>query len=290
MDTQHLAAFVAIADTGSFSAAATQLNLTQPAVSKRIAVLEEQVGSPLFDRIGRHISLTQAGLLLLPGARNILQEVTATRRALADLNGEVRGKLSIATSHHIGLHRLPPYLRQFSRQYPEVILDLHFLDSEQAYQEILQGRYDLAIVTLSQDEDARITAEPIWQDELCFVAAKNHTLAGAKSLKLAELSPYQAIMPDTSTYTTRLIKTLFDQQQQPLDITMVTNHLDTIKMMVSIGLGWGVLPATMVNGEISTLAVKHPPLTRMLGCIYHRQRTLNNAAHKFLVLLKQALC
>src|SRR5690606_23491304 len=162
-----------------------------------------QVGSPLFDRIGRHISLTQAGLLLLPGARNILQEVTATRRALADLNGEVRGKLSIATSHHIGLHRLPPYLRQFSRQYPEVILDLHFLDSEQAYQDILQGRYDLAIVTLSQDEDARITAEPIWQDELCFVAAKNHTLAGAKSLKLAELSPYQAIMPDTSTYTTR---------------------------------------------------------------------------------------
>lgn len=290
MDTQHLAAFIAIADTGSFSAAASQLNLTQPAVSKRIALLEEQVGNPLFDRIGRSISLTQAGSLLLPRARAILQEVTAARRAIADLSGEVRGNLSVATSHHIGLHRLPPYLRQFLRQYPEVKLDLHFLDSEHAYQEVLQGRFDVAIVTLSQDQDARILAEPIWQDGLCFVAAKNHALARQTSLQLIDLTPYQAIMPDTNTSTTRLIKTLFDQQQQPLDITMVTNHLDTIKMMVSIGLGWGVLPATMISDEIATLPVKHPPLWRTLGCIYHRQRTLNNAAHKFVTLLKQSLC
>jgi DNA-binding transcriptional LysR family regulator len=290
MDTQHLAAFIAIADTGSFSAAAYQLNLTQPAVSKRIALLEEQVGSPLFDRIGRSVSLTEAGMLLLPRARTILQEVTTARRAIADLSGAVGGNLSVATSHHIGLHRLPPYLRQFLKQYPEVKLDLHFLDSEQAYQEVLQGRFDVAIVTLSQEQDARVVAEPIWQDNLCFVAAKNHRLAQAKSLQLAELTPYQAILPDTNTSTTRLIKTLFDQQQQPLEITMVTNHLDTIKMMVSIGLGWGVLPATMISDEIATLPVKHPPLLRTLGCIYHRQRTLNNAAHRFLTLLKQSLC
>src|SRR5690606_2661470 len=123
MDTQHLQAFVAIAETGSFSAAAERLHLTQPAVSKRIAILEELLGCPLFDRIGRHISLTQAGLSLLPKAKNILQEVSAARRAITDLNGEVRGQLSIATSHHIGLHRLPPYLREFSKIYPEVRLD-----------------------------------------------------------------------------------------------------------------------------------------------------------------------
>src|SRR5690606_11005585 len=115
MDTQHLYAFVAIAETGSFSAAAERLHLTQPAISKRISLLEEQLKRPLFDRVGRKISLTQAGVSLLPKALNILQEVAAAQRAIADLDGEVRGKLSIATSHHIGLHRLPPYLRNFSR-------------------------------------------------------------------------------------------------------------------------------------------------------------------------------
>lgn len=290
MDTQHLQAFVAITDTGSFSAAATRLHLTQPAISKRIAILEAQLNSRLFDRIGRTISLTQAGRTLLPTARNILQEVVSATRAIADLNGDVRGKLSIATSHHIGLHRLPPYLKEYSRQHPDVKLDLHFLDSEQAHDEILHGRFDLAVVTLSQEEDTRIGSHMLWMDDLRFVAAKTHPLATAKQLELADLTPYQAIMPDTNTYTTRLIKALFDESQQSLEITMVTNHLDTIKMMVAIGLGWGVLPTTMIDEDLYVLPVKHPPLTRPLGCIYHRQRSLNNAAHVFLSMLKQAVC
>src|SRR5690606_2378395 len=232
MDTQHLQAFVAIAETGSFSAAAERLHLTQPAVSKRISILEQQLERPLFNRIGRKVSLTQAGLSLLPSALNILQQVATAKRAIADLNGEVRGRLSIATSHHIGLHRLPPYLRNFSRQYPDVKLDLHFLDSEQAYHEVLQGRYDLAVITLAQEQDPHIQADMIWQDELRFVVAARHPLTQKKLLNLVDLSAYQAIMPDANTYTTRLVKTLFDRQQQPLEITMVTNHLDTIKMML----------------------------------------------------------
>lgn len=287
MDTQHLQAFLAIAETGSFSSAAQRLHLTQPAVSKRIAILEEQLNTSLFDRIGRQVSLTQAGLSLLPTARNILQEVAAAQRAIADLKGDVRGKLSIATSHHIGLHRLPPYLRDYSRSYPEVKLDLHFLDSEQAFHEIIQGRFDLAVITLAEEMDSRIAADVIWRDQLRFVAAPTHPLATAERLSLMDFTPYQAIMPDMNTYTTRLIRTLFDQQQQALDITMVTNHLDTIKMMVAIGLGWGVLPETMIDGELRVLPVQHPPLTRPLGCIYHRQRSLNNAARAFLELLKR---
>lgn len=287
MDTQHLQAFIAIAESGSFSAAAERLHLTQPAVSKRIAILEEQLGSRLFDRVGRQVALTQAGISLLPKAKNILQEVAAARRAIADLNGEVRGKLSIATSHHIGLHRLPPYLRDFSRLYSDVKLDLHFLDSEQAYREILLGNFDLAVVTLAQEGNQHISADMVWQDELRFVASKNHPLAKEKKLNLENLTPYQAILPDLNTHTTRLIKDLFDQQKQTLEVTMVTNHLDTIKMMLAVGLGWGVLPESMIDDELTLLKVKHPPLTRPLGCIYHRQRSLNNAAQAFLALLKK---
>lgn len=286
VDTQHLQAFVAIAQSGSFSAAADRLHLTQPAVSKRIALLEDQVKAKLFDRVGRQVVLTQAGNLLLNKATNILNEVLAAQREIADLQGDITGKLSVATSHHLGLHYLPPYLREFSRRYPDVKLDLHFLDSEHAYHEILLGRFDIAIITLALEQDPRIQSTEIWQDQLQFVAAPSHALATLADLRLADLSPHQAIMPDTNTYTTRLIKELFDRENQPLDITMVTNHLDTIKMMLSIGLGWGVLPNSLIDGSLKVLDVSHPPLVRSLGAIFHSQRSLSNAARMFLEQLQ----
>ncbi|WP_347329550.1 LysR family transcriptional regulator [Marinimicrobium locisalis] len=287
MDTQHLQAFVAVAETGSFSAAGQRLHLTQPAVSKRIATLEQQLDSPLFDRVGRQISLTHAGLSLLPNAKRILQEVADAERAITDLRGEVRGRLSIATSHHIGLHRLPPTLRHFTERYPDVKLDLHFLDSEQAYEEVLQGRFDLGIVTLAPEPDPRMTEEVIWRDHLYFAAAHNHPLAAHDTVTLEDLSPWQAILPDTNTYTTGLIQALFSERGLPLSVGMVTNHLDTLKMMVSIGLGWGVLPQTLLgDGQVQVLTTEQPMITRNLGAIHHRQRSLNNAARVFLQLLK----
>lgn len=287
MDTQHLQAFVAVAETGSFSSAGQRLHLTQPAISKRIATLEQQLDSPLFDRIGRQISLTQAGRSLLPNAKRILQEVADAQRAVADLRGEVRGQLRIATSHHIGLHRLPPILRHFTERYPDVKLDLHFLDSEQAYEEVLQGRFDLGIITLAPESDPRITEDVIWRDQLHFVVAHNHPLAQRTPLTLADLSPWQAILPDTNTYTTQLVQALFSERQLALEVGMVTNHLDTLKMMVSIGLGWGVLPQTLLSdGQVHPLTLDHPPITRSLGAIHHRQRSLNNAARVFLQLLQ----
>ena len=118
MDIASLQAFVIVADSGSFSVAADQLHLTQPAISKRIAALETDLNVRLFDRLGRAVRLTEAGAVLLPRARRILSEVEDSRRALRNLAGTVAGSLIIATSHHIGLHRLPPVLRIFTAQYP----------------------------------------------------------------------------------------------------------------------------------------------------------------------------
>ncbi len=287
MDTQHLLAFVAIAETGSFSAAGERLHLTQPAISKRIALLEDLINAKLFDRVGRQVVLTQAGNLLLKKAKNILNDVAAAKREIADLKGDVTGNLRIATSHHLGLHYLPPYLREFSTLYPDVKLDLHFLDSEHAYHEILQGRFDIAFITLALEQDSRINSNIVWRDKLLFVAAPSHPLAQLTHIQLNDLSPYQVIMPDTNTYTTRLIKELFDQQGQSLNINMVTNHLDTIKMMLSIGLGWGVLPESIIDNQLKILDVNCPPISRSLGYIYHSQRSLNNAASAFVERLKQ---
>ena len=116
LELSNLQTFVTVAETGSFSQTSEQLFLTQPAISKRIAALEKELGTRLFDRIGRHVDLTEAGTALLPRARQILMQVEDSRRAISNLTGQITGKLSIGTSHHIGLHRLPPILRQFSSQ------------------------------------------------------------------------------------------------------------------------------------------------------------------------------
>lgn len=147
MDTQLLHAFLAVADKRSFSLAADQLNLTQSAISKRIALLEEELSSPLFDRIGRQVHLTEAGNTLLPHAKQLVEDTESTVRLMKERRGEVGGLLRIATSHHIGVHRLPPFLKVYTQQYPKVHLDIHFIDSEQATQAILRGEFDLAIIT-----------------------------------------------------------------------------------------------------------------------------------------------
>lgn len=288
MDTQQLATFIAIAETGSFSGAATRLHLTQPAVSKRIALLETHLSSKLFDRLGKQVALTPAGAGFLPHARAIMQAVADAERTISDMGGDVTGRLSIATSHHIGLHHLPPILSDYSRRYPAVHLDLHFLDSEKALEAVANGEFDLGVITLGATTPSPLTQLPVWQDELHFVTSPDHPLANRQPLSLADLTGFQAILPDTSTHTTRLVQSLFEKQQLPLEITMATNHLDTIKMMVSIGLGWGVLPDTLIDGQLLRLQLQHPPLTRSLGAVYHTGRSQSNATRQFIACLAGA--
>lgn len=286
LELDGLKAFVTVADCGSFSRAADQLHLTQPAVSKRIAHLESQVGTRLFDRIGRTVSLTEAGRHLHPRARDILTRVDDTQRAISSLAGEITGQLSLATSHHVGLWRLPPVLRDYSRQFPDVALDLHFMDSEVAHEQIVQGNLELGIITLAPTAHERLAAVPVWRDDLVFMCAPEHPLAGTGDVSLDRLAAFPAILPDMSTFTGRIVKNLFDEAGLKLTTSMSTNYLETIKMLVSIGLGWSVLPRTMLDGDTVRLDVPGVRIHRQLGVIHHRQRTLSNAGLALIELLR----
>ncbi|MEO0442183.1 MAG: LysR family transcriptional regulator [Pseudomonadota bacterium] len=291
MDTQLLTAFVTVAEESSFSMAAEKLGLTQSAVSKRIALLESQITQPLFDRIGRRVELTEAGTALIPRAKRILQEVYDTQRFMADLRGNVSGDLRIGTSHHIGLHRLPPVLKHFTQQYPEVLLKLQFIDSEQALESILYGEFDLALITLSDaiinDTIDTIQYHSLWQDPMCFVSNKHHPLSQKDCISLADLAIHPAILPDVNTHTTQLIQSLFEQENLSLSLSMTTNHLDAIKMMISVGLGWSVLPETLMTKDLVRLPLNKIRPIRQLGCIFHRERSLSNAARAMLVHLRE---
>lgn len=285
MDLAALNAFIAIAETGSFSEAGERLHLTQPAVSKRIASLEQQLSVRLFDRLGREVSLTEAGRALLPRAYQILNVLEDTRRALTNLSGEISGRLTLATSHHIGLHRLPPLLRAFTRAHPQVALDIQFLDSEVAYDEILHGRAELAVITLAPETREPVRAVPVWDDPLDFVAAPEHPLASNGEVSLADVACHPAVFPGGNTFTHHIVRRLFEAQGLVPNIAMSTNYLETIKMMVSIGLAWSVLPRTMLDEQVARLPLPGIQLSRQLGYILHTERTLSNAARAFMQLL-----
>ena len=139
MDIQNIRAFLMVVETGSFSRAAEKLFITQPAISKRISTLELALNCQLFDRLGKTVQLTQAGEALIPGYQRILDEITESERIVSALRTSVSGHLKFGTSHHIGLHRLPPILRRYTNDFPDVELDIQFMDSEQAAALILKG-------------------------------------------------------------------------------------------------------------------------------------------------------
>jgi DNA-binding transcriptional LysR family regulator len=278
MDFANLKAFISVAEQGSFSAASEILFLTQPAISKRIAALEQELDVELFDRIGRHVTLTEAGKALLPRAQKILLEVEDSRRAIKNLSEEVSGLLSIGTSHHIGLHRLPPVLRAFTRDYPEVELDIHFMDSEEACRAVEHGELEMGIVTLPLQHSVKLQTRLIWPDPMSVIVGKAHPLHKSKQLTLKQLAEHKAVLPARGTFTREIIEQAFEQQHIEVNISLSSNYLETIKMLVSVGLGWSVLPDSMLDKDIRAIPTQRLKLKRELGIVTHSARTLSNAA------------
>ncbi len=284
LDPQALKAFLTIAEYGSFSAAADKLFITQPAISKRIALLEAQLESRLFDRINKKVFLTEAGKALLPHAVAVLQAHKEANQAVHNAKGSIAGTLSIAFSHHIGLHRLPPYLKRFNELYPQVNLNIQFIDSEQAYDKIINGQIELGVITLTPSSLRDIKTTPLWKDPLIFVCSQDHELHLRDDVTLNTLASLNAILPNENTYTGRMVAETFNKQNLTLNKSMSTNYLETIKMMVSIGLGWSILPKTMIE-NLERIHVPDTYIERTLGIIEHNGRDLSNAAFAFKELL-----
>jgi DNA-binding transcriptional LysR family regulator len=288
MEITELKAFKAVAELGSFSKAGDILFLTQPAISKRIASLEKKLDLKLFDRIGKHIALTEAGGILLPEARKILGQINESQRLLANLSKHVIGSLQLATSHHIGLHRLPAVLRAFAHQHPNVELKLSFMDSENALRKIETGELELAIVTLPETPIASLKMTPAWEDELVFVCGEDHALTRVTKIDLKTLTQHRALLPNKGTITRKIIESQLSKKNLSLKVSMETNYLETIQKMVEIGLGWSALPKIMTNKAIIILPVTDIQLHRTLGIVQHKSRTLSNAAQALLEFIPKA--
>lgn len=285
MDFPSLKAFVAAAETGSFSRAADLLFMTQPAISKRIAGLEEDLGTALFDRLGRTIQLTEAGTKFLISARRILSDIDISRAEVLSLSSDVSGRLRLATSHHVGIHRLPPILKAFTQAHPDVELDLLFMDSELACAEVANGHIELAVVTLPDDLEGGLLTELVWPDPLSIVCAADHPmlneLNSAKEFKPRQLEQYKAVLPAQGTVTRTILLDALRPFEVNVETSLETNYLETIKMMVSVGLGWSALPLSMIDDSMQAVPIPSLSMQRQLGSVRLKGRTLSRAALVF---------
>jgi len=288
MQINQINAFLAVAELGSFSRAAEQLHITQPAVSKRIRQLEISINTELFDRISKRSILTPNGEAFKPHAERILQELKSYRFSLSRQQDSPSGSLSFATSHHIGLHRLPGTLRDFKIRYPQVDLDLHFMDSEDACVAIANNELELAIVTLPELADEKLDCEPVWVDQLVVVTAADHALAGQQEIDPPELLKHAAILPSLGTFTRKIINSLFAANKDQLKIILETNYLETIKVMVSANLGWSILPQSMVDSSLSSHRLRGLDVQRPLGIVTRKNRTLSLSSTAMIDLLRNS--
>ena len=286
MNTTNLTTFVTVMKTGSISGAAEKLFITQPAVSKRIKNLEDEFNITLFDTVGRGIVPTQAASEMLPHAKRWLEDYENFKINLQHSQHIVSGKLVIGTSHHIGLHHLAPVLKHFLQAYPAVQLEVHFVDSETAHKAVLDGDLSLAFLTLPPVYDKRLTYHTLWSDPLYFMTGTLSPLATKSNVTLEQLARYPAILPSANTFTSQITLAEFAKHNLKPYATMSTNPLESIRMLVSVGLGWSVLPQTMVSQDLERIDMAdNIELQRYLGVVINPKLTQSSSVTALLELL-----
>ena len=295
MDIPSIETFLIVARKQSFSQAADSLYLTQPAVSKRIAALESELNCQLFDRIKKKTILTEAGRIFLPRAQQIVAQLKESKNELAEIGGIISGELVMATSHHIGLHYLPPVLKQYVNEYPQVDLNLDFMESESACLAVENAEIELAVITLPNEPAECLKLVKIWSDPLKITMQNDHpliqhayTVSGKKIFSIDDvqkLIQYPAILSDKGTYTRVIVDEFLAGFNLQLQEKLSNNFLETIKMMVSVGLGWSLLPQTLIDETLTQIEIPGFGAERNLGIATHKSRTLSQAAQKMVNLL-----
>ncbi len=194
----------------------------------------------------------------------------------------------MATSHHIGLHRLPTILKQYQQQFPNILIEIDFTQSEEAYEQVSKGNVEFAVITLANIQDDLIKSVPIWSDPLLCVVSHDHPLASLDSIDLAQLASHPCVLPNQNTFTRQMVDTVLSQNNLRPNVRMSTNNFETLTMLVAINWGWSLLPSTLMNDKLKVLNINELTLERRLGIIYHKQRTLSRGANMMIDMLKNS--
>jgi DNA-binding transcriptional LysR family regulator len=250
VEIRQLRAFVAIAESGTFTAGALRVHVTQAAISMQIRQLETEIGAKVFVRAPRHVILTEAGEQLLRRARHILREHDAALDEIAELAGAERGRLRIGSASAMVLsEQLPAILKELRKQHPAAEISVISGTSEVLVDQILGGEVDVAFVSLPVDVRG-IKTERLSQDQLVAIASPRHKLAKQRTISAYTLAGERLILGERGGNTRRLIDQFFAQAGTPLHVAMELSRQQAIKRMVEEDMGVGIVPLQSVKDEV----------------------------------------
>ncbi len=250
MEIRQLRAFVAIAETGTFTAGALRVHVTQAAISMQIRQLESEIGARVFVRAPRHVILTEAGEQLLRRARHILREHDAAIDEIAELAGAERGRLRIGSASAMVLtEQLPAVLKELRKQHPAAEISVVSGTSEVLVDQILAGEVDVAFVSLPVDVRG-IKTERLSEDQLVAIASPRHRLAKQRTISAYTLAGERLILGERGGNTRRLIDQFFAQAGATLRVAMELSRQQAIKRMVEEDMGVGIVPLQSVREEV----------------------------------------
>ena len=249
MDLRQLEILQTIAETGSFTACGRTLHVSQSAISRQILLLEEELGEPLFLRVGRQVRMTQAAENLVQLGKRVFQDVRETVGAITDRTRELRGRLRLSGGMTVCLYVFPPLLKHLRRVHPHLDVRLNVAVAGRSVQEIRAGHVDAGLLTLPVEESDLVTV-PVLREELLLVTMPTHPLAKQRRVAPAELAGQPFVMFETGSATRHVIDRFFVGENIEPTIVMETENVEIIKAMVKTGLGISIVPYQAVAREV----------------------------------------
>lgn len=293
MHIETLQTFCDLVDTGSFSQAAKQNLVSQSAVSQQVRTLEQRYGQKLLERGHPEGALpTPAGRLLYAESKEILHRFRALEERLRDRPSVMTGTVRVATVYSVGLHVMPPHIKGFLRDHPQVNVRLEYKRTDEIYAACVAGILQLGIVAFPQPR-AQLEVVPLWHDRLVFVCSPEHRLADRPELRLTELRGEPFIAFERDIPTRKAIDRILRTRRISVARSMEFDNIETIKRSVEAGLGISILPdAAVANevraGSLRAIPIKAGHLIRPIGAILRRGSLLSPAAQALLQRLQGA--
>lgn len=249
MDLRQLEIVKAVADAGSFTAAARQLHVSQSAVSRQILLLEEELKEPLFVRLGRRVRLTPAGEALLQLSHRVLADVRDTAAAIVEQHRKLRGTLHLGGGMTVCLHVFPSLLKEYRRRHPAVEVKLTAGGTPHVLERLRAGTIDVALLTLPV-EGADVMQVPVMREELLLVTHPSHPVARRRKVRPAELDGQPLVLFERGSSTRRVIDAMLTRAQISPTIVMETENVEILKALVAIGMGMAIIPYQAVAREV----------------------------------------
>ncbi|WP_142503036.1 LysR family transcriptional regulator [Klebsiella sp. 2680] len=281
-------AFVTIAELGSFSKAAESLNLTQPALTKKIKKIESNLNIALFERTTRKIALTQAGKALLPKAKSLISNLDAAIFNLSNLTSQLHDTVTLSCIPTAVFYFLPRAIIQFNQRYPNIKVRIYEQGVETCLNSVRKGNVDFGI-NMNFVTYPDVDFIPLLNEPFVLACRQNHPLATRKLVEWQELVNQTLIGVRRSSVNRQLIEKCLADKPWRLDWFYEVRHLSTSLGLVEAGLGVSALPCLAMshnaNNKVVSIPLVEPVIRRTLGMIRAKNRPLSEASERFASLL-----